>query len=99
MTVEILLLEDSPGDIRLTQEAFRAAHWAVHLHVASDGMEAINVLKREGHPAASNIAASYHLGANCYATKLTHPDDLDRIINYINNFWLGKAQLPASAMN
>jgi two-component system, chemotaxis family, response regulator Rcp1 len=48
MPIEVLLVEDSPGDVRLTQEAFRDANKAIHLHVASDGVEAMAFLKREG---------------------------------------------------
>jgi CheY-like chemotaxis protein len=40
--------EDSPGDVRLTQEAFRAANMGVNLHVATDGVEAMAFLRREG---------------------------------------------------
>ena len=39
MPIEVLLVEDSPGDVRLTQEAFREANRAIHLHVAADGVE------------------------------------------------------------
>jgi chemotaxis family two-component system response regulator Rcp1 len=46
MTVEVLLVEDNPGDVRLTQEIFRDASRAVHLHVACDGIEAMAFLKR-----------------------------------------------------
>jgi len=46
--VEVLLVEDSPGDVRLTQEAFRDANAFIHLHVASDGVEAMAFLRREG---------------------------------------------------
>lgn len=42
------MVEDSPGDVRLTQEAFRDAHSAIHLHVASDGVEAMAFLRHEG---------------------------------------------------
>jgi chemotaxis family two-component system response regulator Rcp1 len=45
---EVLLVEDSPGDVRLTQEAFRDANRSIHLHVASDGVEAMAFLRREG---------------------------------------------------
>jgi two-component system, chemotaxis family, response regulator Rcp1 len=45
---EILLVEDSPGDVRLTQEAFRETSVSVNLHVASDGVEAMAFLRREG---------------------------------------------------
>jgi len=48
MPIEVLLVEDSPGDVRLTQEAFRDANTAIHLHVAIDGVEAMAFLKREG---------------------------------------------------
>ena len=45
--VEVLLVEDSPGDVRLTQEALRDANISIHLHVASDGVEAMAFLRRE----------------------------------------------------
>jgi chemotaxis family two-component system response regulator Rcp1 len=48
MDIEVLLVEDSPGDIRLTQEAFRDANSRIHLHVASDGVEAMAFLRHEG---------------------------------------------------
>jgi chemotaxis family two-component system response regulator Rcp1 len=46
--IEILLVEDSPGDVRLTQEAFRTANGSIHMHVARDGVEAMAFLKRQG---------------------------------------------------
>jgi CheY-like chemotaxis protein len=46
--VDVLLVEDSPGDVRLTREAFREANPAVRLHVASDGIEAMAFLRHEG---------------------------------------------------
>jgi chemotaxis family two-component system response regulator Rcp1 len=48
MPIQVLLVEDSPGDVRLTQEAFGEANRAIHLHVAADGVEAMSFLKREG---------------------------------------------------
>jgi two-component system, chemotaxis family, response regulator Rcp1 len=48
MTIHVLLVEDSPGDVRLTQEAFRDYDSTAHLHVASDGVEAMAFLRREG---------------------------------------------------
>jgi CheY-like chemotaxis protein len=47
MPIEVLLVEDSPGDVRLTQEAFRDASGAIHLHVVSDGVEAMAFLHQE----------------------------------------------------
>lgn len=46
--IEVLLVEDSPGDVRLTQEALHEANRAIHLHVAFDGVEAMAFLTREG---------------------------------------------------
>jgi len=46
MPVEILLVDDSPGDVRLTQEALLDAKVHLNLCVASDGEEAMGVLPR-----------------------------------------------------
>jgi CheY-like chemotaxis protein len=53
MPIEVLLVEDSPGDVRLTQEAFRDANVTIRLHVAADGVEAMAFLKHEGIHAKS----------------------------------------------
>ena len=45
--IEVLLVEDSPGDVRLTQEAFRDANKLIHLKVATDGVEAMAYLRNE----------------------------------------------------
>jgi two-component system, chemotaxis family, response regulator Rcp1 len=47
MPIEVLLVEDSPGDVRLTQEAFRDVNKSVHLHVAFDGVEAMAFLRHQ----------------------------------------------------
>jgi two-component system, chemotaxis family, response regulator Rcp1 len=46
--MEVLLVEDSPGDVRLTQEAFRDVAEKIRLHVVTDGVEAMAFLRREG---------------------------------------------------
>jgi chemotaxis family two-component system response regulator Rcp1 len=46
--IEVLLVEDSPGDVRLTREAFKDAKVHINLHVASDGVEAMEYLGRQG---------------------------------------------------
>lgn len=48
MATEVLLIEDSPGDVRLTQEVFREANIAIKLSVAQDGVEAMEFLRRDG---------------------------------------------------
>jgi CheY-like chemotaxis protein len=46
--VEILLVEDNPGDVRLTQEAFKEGRVRNRLSVVGDGVEAMAFLRREG---------------------------------------------------
>jgi hypothetical protein len=46
--IEVLLVEDSPGDVRLTREAFSDASTSIHLNVVSDGVEAMTFLRHEG---------------------------------------------------
>lgn len=46
--VDILLVEDNPGDVRLTQEVLKEAKVKNDLHVVSDGDEALAFLRREG---------------------------------------------------
>ena len=50
MPMEVPSVEDSPGDVRLTQEAFRDAHKSIHVNVPSDGVEAMTFLKHQGTP-------------------------------------------------
>lgn len=51
--MEVLLVEDNPGDVRLTQEALRDANCSVRVHVAFDGVEAMAFLHREGAAVAN----------------------------------------------
>jgi CheY-like chemotaxis protein len=44
--VELLLVEDNPGDIRLTQEALRSGQVQVNLNIARDGVEALDFLRQ-----------------------------------------------------
>ncbi len=45
---EILLVEDNPGDVILTKEAFREAKINNNITVAIDGEQALKVLRKEG---------------------------------------------------
>ena len=45
--VEILLVEDNPGDVRLTREALRDSKMRNRLSVVEDGVEAMRFLRRE----------------------------------------------------
>jgi CheY-like chemotaxis protein len=46
--IEILLVEDNPGDVRLTKEAFKEGRIRSRLAVARDGVEALDYLRRMG---------------------------------------------------
>ena len=46
--VEILLVEDNPGDVRLIKEVFKEGTARHTLHVAEDGVAALAFLRREG---------------------------------------------------
>src|SRR5690348_16930333 len=43
--IEILLVEDNPADVRLTVEALKDSRIRNHLHVARDGVEALELLR------------------------------------------------------
>lgn len=45
--VNILLIEDNPGDVRLTQEAFKEGKLTYNMDVVMDGVEAVNFLRNK----------------------------------------------------
>ena len=51
--IEILLVEDSPGDVRLTIEALKEAKVANRLSVVEDGVKAMEFVRRQGPYAAA----------------------------------------------
>ena len=51
--IDILMVEDNPGDVRLTRETLREGKVFHDLHVATDGVEALAFLRREGNYAAA----------------------------------------------
>lgn len=46
--IDVLMVDDSPEDIRLVEEALRGSALSVHLHSVTDGQEALSFLRREG---------------------------------------------------
>jgi two-component system, chemotaxis family, response regulator Rcp1 len=44
--LEILLVEDNPGDVRLTREALKEGNFRSNLHVVTDGVQALEYLRR-----------------------------------------------------
>src|SRR5438046_423856 len=47
-TIRLLMVEDNPADVRLAQEAFKAGKIHNVMHVARDGVEAMEYLHRQG---------------------------------------------------
>ena len=46
--IDVLLVEDDPGDVLMTREAFEEHKLRNNLHVVNDGVEAVEFLRREG---------------------------------------------------
>ncbi len=47
-SIDILLVEDNPGDVRLTKEALKDAKVLNEVYIAKDGVEALQFLHKEG---------------------------------------------------
>lgn len=139
--IEILLVEDNPGDVLLVREALKSAKVRNNLHVAEDGVQAIEFLKGEGSNAEQKVRPglvlldlnlpkkdgrevlaeakgspelraipivvmtsskseediwkAYDLQANCYITKPVDFEQLMRVVQTIEDFWLNLVQLPS----
>lgn len=137
-TLGILLVEDSPSDVRLIREALRDSQLGVQLAVAHDGAEAVSTLLsskvtpeslpdliildlnlplKSGREVLEeikadhalrhipvivmtsskdedDIAAIYHLNANCYIQKPSDLFEYQRVVRAIEDFWLMTAMLP-----
>ena len=84
--IQILLVEDSPGDVRLTQEVLRDAKIANELHVVGDGEQAMAFLHRTGAHAAGPRPDLVLLDLNLprkdgreVLSEMSHDDDLHSI--------------------
>ena len=95
MHKEVLLVEDSPGDVRLTREAFREADSSVHVNVASDGVEAMAFLRREGVHVDAPRPDLILLDLNL--PKMDGREILARLAKSGNELRLIKAKLPHQA--
>ena len=101
--VEILLVEDDPGDVLMTREAFQDYKLRNQLHVVSDGAEAIKsdpelasipVVVLTTSEAEDDVLRSYSLHANAYVTK---PVDFERVIHVVSathDFFVSVVRLP-----
>lgn len=84
--IVILLVEDNPGDIRLTEEALKEGKVRNRLHVAMDGEEAMAFLRKEGEYAGAPMPDLILLDLNLprkdgreVLAEIKDDDDLKRI--------------------
>ena len=96
--IEVLLVEDDPGDVLMTTEAFEMSPLHSTLHVVGDGEQALRFLRRTGEfstsQAETDIAASYQLHANAYITKPVSLDLFTEAIRQVDDFFLTLVKLP-----
>jgi chemotaxis family two-component system response regulator Rcp1 len=93
--VEVLLVEDNPGDIRLLQEAFKECEATSHLNITRDGEQALAYLRQEGcYANIEDVRHAYDLHANCYVPKPFDIDKLQDLGRALENFWLSTVLLP-----
>lgn len=142
--IEVLLVEDNPGDVVLIKEALTGAKLLANIHHVEDGEAAMFYLRQQGpyteavrpdmilldlnlprkdgrqvlheirhdvtlsaipvvilssSEADTDIAKSYHLGANCYVTKPVGFDDFIDIVGAIGDFWFEVVRLPSSELS
>ncbi len=83
--IDILLVEDNPGDERLTREALKEG---------KEELKRIPVVILTTSKAEEDVMRTYNLHANCYVTK---PVDLEKfivVVKSIDAFWLTVVTLP-----
>jgi len=96
--VDVLLVEDDPGDILMTREAFEHHKIQNKLHVVTDGEQALQFLHQTGEyadaPRPGLILLDLNLHANAYVSK---PVDFERfmdVIRQIDSFFVTVVKLP-----
>lgn len=75
--LELLLIEDNPGDIRLLEEAFDEIRADVHISVARDGVEGLEMLLDSARPSSNGVPDLILLDLNL--PKISGHDVLARI--------------------
>ena len=85
--IEILLVEDNPGDVRLAQIK------------AEEPLKRIPVVVLTTSEDEQDVLKSYNLHANCYITKPVDLDQFIRVVRSIEDFWLGIVVLPVPPQN
>jgi two-component system, chemotaxis family, response regulator Rcp1 len=94
MPIQVLLVEDTPGDVRLTMEAFRDANELMRMHVASDGVKSIPVFIVTNSEAAAEVSTSYQNGAKCSHREPVQWDAFEGLAKCICDLWMTTVKLP-----
>jgi chemotaxis family two-component system response regulator Rcp1 len=94
MPTQVLLVEDTPGDMRLTMEAFRDANKVLRMHVASDGVKSIPVFIVTNSELEVDVSTSYQNGANCSPRNPVQWDAFEALVQSIRDSWMAKVKLP-----
>ena len=106
--MEVLLIEDSAGDVRGTHvHAPRPDIILLDLNLTKmDGCEVLAHIKSNDNlktiptmilttsEAEADVVRSYRLQANCYLNKPAQWDAFESLVKSINDFWLTKVKLP-----
>lgn len=66
---EILIVEDNPADVRLMREALKVITPPINIHVAQDGEQALQFLRRQGDYTAAPVPAIVFLDFNLPRTN------------------------------
>ncbi len=92
--LEVLLVDDDPGDVELIQNVLEEAKAALNLQTVPDGVEAMAYLRRQGVYAEATgpdllllISKVYDLGLSCYVPKPVGLERFTRVVRQIENFW------------
>lgn len=105
--VEILLVEDNPADVELTLRALKKNNLANRIHVARDGVEALERIK--GDPRTRtvpvvvltssreepDVARCYALGVNSYIVKPVEFDSFACAVAQLGLYWMVLNEPPA----
>jgi len=103
--VDILLVEDNPGDVVLMREALREAKMHNTLHVAPDGREVLAAIKDDPalrripvvmlttSDAPSDVRAAYDRHVNSYITKPVDLEQFFAVVKGLDGYWLSLVRL------
>ena len=103
---EILLVEDNPGDVRLTTEALEENSRNIKLYIIENGREVLVEIKKDINlkqipvvvltisSAEDDIVNAYENHANCYITKPLNLDQFFKKILNIIEFWSLNVRYP-----